>query len=159
MGLVKARPPPKGNNRAASRFGGYAVELDGKYHSIPGAPKILLTGWLVNRLGEWHSRARILACLRHAVAVMPRGLYLPICPPAWICAVAERHLAGDGLHPKQRLRDIQEDRPLTRSTSKVDSIPVKPGERQQWTVRGHQNELYTYETVGGSMVPGTYRKL
>jgi len=107
VGLVKARPPPKGNNRPASRFGRVAVELQRKYDAIPGAPEILLHGWLLNRLGEYHARERVMLCLRHAIAVMPPGRVSPRRQAAWICAVAARHLELDGLAPQQRRRHLK----------------------------------------------------
>ena len=159
VGLVKARPPPKGSNRPASRFGSIAVEVQGQYDRIPGAPRILLHGWLLNRFADWHSRARVLACLRHAVAVMPPGLYFPKNPAAWVCAVAQRHLEADGLHPRQRRREISEGRPLTRSTSKVDCAPAAAGEVTVIRTTDFQGNTFEMLMRHGRILPGSYRKI
>lgn len=96
-----ARPPPT-ENLPASRFLKLAAALQGKFNALPASPRINLIPWAAMRFAESHSFARIEACLRHAVQVMPAGRFAPENRPGWICGVATRHLEADGLGPYLR---------------------------------------------------------
>jgi hypothetical protein len=102
-----ARPPPKANRPAYRRFKKLAVALQLGYNRMRG-PKVNLMGWLFHRCAEGHDANQILRWLRHAVALHDAKKDFKIeSPPAWIQAVALRHLERDGLAPAQRKRALR----------------------------------------------------
>lgn len=120
------RAPP-GRSRPTELSGGMrrfkrlAATIQARYDLL-GATRIDLYGWAMRRLSEWHDRDMISVMLEHAWSVMPSGHHEPVNPAAWICAVAHRHLEGDGLGRIQRWQDLHpvaKRQSAPRSTLKV----------------------------------------
>lgn len=106
-GGLRARPPPTANRAGLRRFHRIAVEIEKELREVFAATGTAAHGWILNRLGEWHRRERIVEMVRHAHHVMPKGRFRPANSHAWLCAVAERHLDLDGLGRIQRRREIE----------------------------------------------------
>jgi hypothetical protein len=113
-GVRFARPPPKANRPAYRRFKKLAVAIQLDYNRMSG-PQIKMGSWLLERCADGHDRTAILKQLRHAVDLLTRFAdpdrnrepWKPANLPAWIQAVALRHLERDGLAPAQRKRALR----------------------------------------------------
>jgi hypothetical protein len=107
---VLARPPPpqplKANRPAWRRFKKLALAVQ-LWYGRKEAPRAKLDGWLMRRFAEGHSRVRVMAKIDHALKVMPKGAFAPANAPAWLSAVAARHLDADGLGIEQRFRALR----------------------------------------------------
>lgn len=120
-GAPRGRSPPTANRGGLRRFNRIAARLQMRFDTLKGATRTDLHGWLLNRLAEWHSEARILGALGHAVTVYRKreGLLRHANPSAWICAVASRHLDGDGLGKVQRWRDLH---PIEKAPARAGAL-------------------------------------
>jgi hypothetical protein len=117
-----ARSPTE-DRAAYRRFGAVAAACAATYGASPQNYPVKLHGWCVNRLSEWHDRARIVAELRFATALLVKRLADEKAPPvenphSWICGVASYRLNRDGFTAKQRQAELREAGALPRAAER-----------------------------------------
>lgn len=138
----KARSIPTDKSTRLCRFRGLATEIE-REAALFWPLDTNLHGWITNRLGEWHSRARIISMLGHAASLLPDRDWQPDNAHAFLCGIAEHHLDSDGLAKIQRKRDVE----TGKKTGRRRSAPTFSEDKIRETFLDHEGVTW-YKVPG-----------